>query len=207
MFTNGADCFSCVKLTPWGSCCITIEMIIILSGTSRPGSNSLKIASHAAEDYQRAGEAVCLLDLNRLPAEAFLPDSFSEKPESLTRGFTDKVLEADGLVVVVPEYNGSFPGVLKHFVDLLPFPEAFECLPVAFIGLSAGYYGALRAVEQMQMVFAYRNAHLFNRRVFIPAVHTVLDKQGQIFDGALRERLEAQATGFSAYVKAVGRRS
>lgn len=178
-------------------------MIVIISGTNRAGNNSIKISRHVAGLYRGMGEAVELLDLQALPAEAFLPGVFAEKPESLTRAFTDKILAADGLVVVVPEYNGSFPGILKHFVDLLPFPESFNCRPVAFIGLAAGYHGAMRAVEQLQMVFAYRNAHLFNRRVFIPAVHKVLGDDGSIADVDLKGRLEDQATHFRKYVRSL----
>lgn len=178
-------------------------MITVISGTSRRGNNTSKIARHVAGLHEQAGEEVCLLDLCELPEEAFTPEIFGDKPVTLTASFTDKVLHADGLVVAIPEYNGSFPGVLKHFVDLLPFPEAFDCRPVAFIGLAAGYHGALRAVEHMQMVFAYRNAYLYNRRVFIPAVHKVLNEEGAIIDEALLERLETQAGGFRSFIQAL----
>lgn len=178
-------------------------MITVISGTSRQGNNTLKIARHVADLHAKGGQDVSLLDLQELPAAAFKPEIFGDKPEELTGAFTDKVLNADGLVVVIPEYNGSYPGVLKHFIDLLPFPEAFDCRPVAFIGLAAGYHGALRAVEQMQMVFAYRNAHLYNRRVFIPAVYKVLDEEGGLVDDALRDRLEEQAVGFRSFITAL----
>lgn len=178
-------------------------MIVIISGTNRADNNSIKISRHMAAVYEQLGEPVELLDLQDLPAEAFLPTAFSEKPETLTKPFTDKILHADGLVVVVPEYNGSFPGILKHFIDLLPFPESFNCRPVAFIGLAAGYHGALRPVEQLQMVFAYRNAHLFNRRVFIPSVHKVLGGDGTVQDEDLKKRLEEQARYFVEYVRSL----
>jgi NAD(P)H-dependent FMN reductase len=178
-------------------------MITILSGTSRRESNSLKVALELERIYAALGEETALLDLQDLPPAAWEPEIFGDKPESLTRAFTDKVTAADGLVVVVPEYNGSFPGVLKHFVDLLPFPESFDCRPVAFVGVSAGYHGALRPVEQLQMVFAYRNAFLFNRRVFIPAVHKALGADGDLADAEIRQRLEEQAKGFTAFIKAL----
>ena len=176
-------------------------MICIISGTIRAGSNSLKISTQVADIYRGLGETVELVDLQELPPEAFLPGIFSEKPEALTKNFTDKVLNADGLVVVVAEYNGSFPGILKHFIDLLPFPESFDCRPVAFIGLAAGYHGALRAVEQLQMVFAYRNAYLFNRRVFIPGVYKVLGEDGSVTDEEVSKRLSEQAELFRDYVR------
>ena len=182
-------------------------MIAVISGTNRLQNNSIRVARHVAGLYRELGEPAELLDLQELPPGAFDPGVFAEKPESLTRGFTDKILSADGLVVIVPEYNGSFPGILKHFVDLLPFPESFNCRPVAFIGLAAGYHGGLRAVEQMQMVFAYRNAFLFNRRVFIPAVYKALGEDGSITDEDLKSRLAEQAASFKAYIGALRRLS
>lgn len=178
-------------------------MITVISGTNRVGNNTIKIARHVAALYRGMGETVALLDLQELPAAAYVPEVFGEKPAALSDGFTDKVLASDGLVVLIPEYNGSFPGILKHFVDLLPFPESFDCRPVAFIGLAAGYHGALRAVEQMQMVFAYRNAYLFNRRVFIPSVYKVLGDDGELTDADLKQRLEEQAIRFQAFVGAL----
>ena len=163
----------------------------------------MKVARLVVEMYCSLDEQVELLDLNGLPAEAFQPGAFAKKPDALKENYIDKVLASDGLVVVVPEYNGSFPGILKHFIDLLPFPESFDCRPVAFIGLAAGYYGGMRAVEQLQMVFAYRNAYLFNRRVLIPNSYTILNEAGDFKDPDLRERLELQAEKFQAFTKAI----
>ena len=167
------------------------------------GNNSIKVARHCAGLLEGFGERVELLDLQALPAEVFQPGIYKDKPDALVEGFTDKVLASDGLLVVVPEYNGSYPGILKYFIDLLPFPESFDCRPVAFIGLAAGYYGGLRAVEQLQMVFAYRNAYLFNRRVFIPAAYQVFGQDGSINDEDLRERLATQAEKFIGFTGAL----
>lgn len=163
------------------------------------GSNSLKVARHLTATYESLGKEVHLLDLAKLPADAFSPQAYVEKSPALMEHFIEPVLHSQGLHVVVPEYNGSFPGVLKLFIDLLPFPESFDGRPVAFVGLAAGSYGGLRPVEQLQMVFAYRNAWLFNQRVFIPAVHKVLNESGTIVDADLKARLERQVTGFLSF--------
>ena len=110
-----------------------------------------------------------------------------------------RVLDAAGLHVVTPEYNGSFPGVLKYFIDLLKFPESFDRKPVAFVGVAAGTWGALRSVEQLQMIFGYRNAHVYPDRVFVPGVGGKLDPDGRLNDAALDERLARQAKGFAEF--------
>ena len=48
---------------------------------------------------------------------------------------------------VVPEYNGSLPGVLKHFIDCWKYPESFHHRPVCYVGISSSGSGGLRPGE------------------------------------------------------------
>ena len=175
-------------------------MIVIISGTNRPGSNTRKISAHIEAAYAALGVKTQLLDLAGLPPEVFLPAAYAQKPAAFKK-FTDAVLTADGLVIVTPEYNGSFPGVLKYFIDLLPFPESFAHRPVCFVGLAAGVWGALRSVEQLQAIFGYRNAHIFPERVFLPGVGKLLDEAGKFTDAEMEKRLAKQAAGFVGFVE------
>lgn len=174
-------------------------MISILIGTNRPGSNTAKVAKNILALYKELGVETQTIDLGDLPSAIFSPDSYGEKPAEFS-AFTDKVLNASGLVVVTPEYNGGMPGVLKYFIDMLPFPESFERRPVCFVGLAAGQWGALRPVEQLQAIFGYRNAHIFPERVFIPGVGSALKDDGTFVDEKLLGRLKKQATGFADFV-------
>ena len=175
-------------------------MIVILSGTNRPGSNTRKVTAHVEAAYRALGVKTQVLDLAELPPEIFAPTSYAEKPKSF-QPFADAVLQSAGLHVVTPEYNGSVPGVLKYFIDMLKFPESFEQRPVCFTGLAAGIWGALRPVEQLQAIFGYRNAYNFPVRVFLPQINTLLDASGQIKDAELLGRLKAQADGFAEFVE------
>ena len=174
-------------------------MITIISGTNRPGSNTRKVAAQVEEIYSNLKEPFQLLDLAKMPAEIFSPSSYAEKPKSF-EPFSQAILDSDGLVVVMPEYNGGMPGVLKYFIDMLEFPESFERRPACFIGLAAGMWGALRPVEQLQTIFGYRNAYLYPERVFIPGVRHALDETGRLKDPELRGRLQKQAEGFVEFV-------
>jgi NAD(P)H-dependent FMN reductase len=175
-------------------------MIVIISGTNRPGSNTRKVTAHVETVYKSLGVAYQLLDLTHMPPEIFSPSSYADKPAAF-KTFIDAVLASDGLVVVTPEYNGSMPGVLKYFIDMLPFPESFENRPVCFVGLAAGIWGALRPVEQLQAVFGYRNALIFPERVFMPGVGKLLDERGQFTNPELDKRLRDQAVGFVGFVE------
>lgn len=168
---------------------------LIVSGTNRPGANALRVARVLESLYQAIGASAEVYSLDAMPRELLEPTSYASKPSSFA-ATQQSVFDADGLHLVVPEYNGSFPGVLKLWIDMLKFPESFERKPVALIGESAGGWGGLRAVEQLQMVFGYRNAHVFPDRVFIPQVHQKLDASGNFTDAQLRQRIEKQVRGF-----------
>lgn len=175
-------------------------MILILSGTSRPDSNALKVSRVLQKHYADSGVRADVLSMAELPPEAFVPSVYAAKPPAV-QAMQQRVLDAKGLHVVTPEYNGSFPGVLKHFIDLLKFPESFDAKPVAFTGEAAGMWGGLRAVEQLQQVFGYRNAHVFPERVFISSVMNKFDAAGTLTDPDINTRLQKQAAGFVAYVR------
>ena len=177
-------------------------MIVILVGTNRPDANSRKIAHEIEAIYKDLKVETKALDLINLPSELFKPEAYAEKPKAF-EPFVDTILKAEGLHVVTPEYNGGFPGVLKYFIDMLPFPESFEGRAVAFTGVAAGQFGALRPIEQLQQLFSYRNGYLYPNRVFIPGVHSVLDDSGKLTDEKLKERLVSQAKGFAKFVKQV----
>lgn len=175
-------------------------MMTLLIGTNRPGSNSRKVAVQIERIYQELNVPLAVVDLATLPLDVFLPTAYAEKPAAFAP-FSDAVLRSSGLHVVTPEYNGSVPGVLKYFIDMLKFPESFERRPVCFTGVAAGMWGALRPVEQLQAVFGYRNAHVFPERVFIPRVYEQLDEAGGLKDPELVQRLKTQAAGFVDFVE------
>ena len=110
-------------------------MFNIIVGTNREGSLSLVAAQDISAIYTDLGIENQLLLLSDLPPETFSPQAYADKPESVVE-MTHEVLKSSGLVVVTPEYNGSMPGALKLFIDLLPFPESFEGRPVSFVGFS-----------------------------------------------------------------------
>ncbi|MEM1060121.1 MAG: NAD(P)H-dependent oxidoreductase [Verrucomicrobiota bacterium] len=177
-------------------------MIALVIGTNRPGAASAQVAAQVKEIYAAAGQDPQVLDLADLPPEIFDPSSYATKPEAFNR-FSDTVLASKGIVWVTPEYNGSLPGVAKYFIDMLPFPESFEHRPVTFIGVSAGMWGALRPIEQLEAIFKYRQGLVFAHRVHLMPIGNLLDDNGRLTDPKAVERIEAQAKGFLEFVAQV----
>lgn len=175
--------------------------LVIVPGSNRAGANSLHVARQVAEDYRALGCTVDLLELNLGPE--FLEPTAYKQPKPAVTALVERYLKSDAAVFVIPEYNGSYPGVLKLFVDMLPDKVSFNHRPCAFIGIASGQFQALRAVEHFQGVAGYRNAIMYPNRVFIGSIHKLLDPDGALTDAALVERLKAQAAGFVKFVAAL----
>lgn len=178
-----------------------MKSIHILSSTDRPDSNALKVSTYAKEFLE--GKAnVELFSLKDFPYADVVGGRYGEDIDSVSK-FNDAFLDTDGFLFVVPEYNGGFPGVLKLFIDYLPFPDAMYKMPVSFIGEAAGSFGALRPVEHLQQILSYRKALIYSERMFISGVNENFDPKHGLKSDMLQGLLEDQLNGFVTFVEQV----
>ena len=174
--------------------------IVVVCGTNREGALSRLMTAEVAASYENKA-TVDRIDMNELPTDILQPPAYKDQPAAVTE-LVQRFLKADGVVFVVPEYNGSYPGILKLFVDMLPYPEGFENRPCAFVGLAAGQFKSLRAVEHFQQVAGYRNAYIYPRRIFVgDSFKQFVD--GKLSDDELSDRIKAQSDGFLSFVGSV----
>jgi len=158
----------------------------------------MKVASHLLKLYSDLGAKAQILDLCSLSLSDAVGGDYLKGPKGSFQQAVERVSAAEGLVVVVPEYNGSYPGILKLFIDYWKYPESFEHRPIAMVGL--GYrWGGLRPVEHLQQVFGYRNSYVFPNRVFLQNIGNVL-KNDQIVDPVLGELLAVQSREFLKFI-------
>ncbi|MEX0778908.1 MAG: NADPH-dependent FMN reductase [Balneolales bacterium] len=174
--------------------------LAVISGTDRPGSNALKVAAHVCNRYRAYNADAYVVDLCNFPLADAAGGHYSAKDVPSIKQFNENILSADGLVFVVPEYNGSFPGILKLFIDYLPFPRALSKVPVCFIGESDGKFGALRSVEQLQHTCGYRYSFNFPERVFINKVSKTFDKDEGHQDDFTNKLIDSQVKNFIRFV-------
>ncbi len=175
----------------------------IICGTNRPASKSAEVSRAIQALYSKHDtETPEIINLETLNLQNLDNEYYGDKkkPQDIAQAI-EKIDLSDGLIVVVPEYNGSFPGALKTFIDHWSYPKSFEYRPVCFIGLG-GRFGGLRPVEHLQGVFGYRNAFMYPERVFITNVWDIV-KNNEIKDEALYALLEKQTKGFIKFVKAL----
>jgi chromate reductase, NAD(P)H dehydrogenase (quinone) len=116
------------------------------------------------------------------------------------------ISEADGVIVVTPEYNYSIPGGLKNAIDWLSRvkPHPFLDKPVALQSASVGMLGGARAQYHLRMTFVMLEACVFNKpEVMVAhAAHKVDAKTGELADPPTRELIAKQLAAFAAFVAA-----
>jgi NAD(P)H-dependent FMN reductase len=132
---------------------------------------------------RRQGVTTDLIDLSKLPAP------IDDAGESIKDpAFAEKMTMADALVLVTPEYNHSFPGLLKHVLD--------SCLKeyihkaAGIVGVSAGPFGGVRAIQDFLPVI--RELGLVNIfwDVNFGNVASVFDASGRLLDQAFIKRAD-----------------
>lgn len=176
-------------------------MKLIVSATNREGSYSLKVSQIVRDIYQNLSEQCEILDLRSLDFKTVLNNPYPEKLPLELKPACDKIVESEALIIVCPEYNGSFPGIFKYFIDHWHYPKSFSFKPVCLIGLG-GRFGALRPLEHLSDVFFYRNSFLFPEKIFISNVQKMF-KDGSLMDKELLKRIKKQAENFIKFVRAL----
>lgn len=131
-------------------------MITIISGTNREDSISSLIANYYQERFDQKGVDSRILDLSTLPIDfiySALYENTGKNPAF--NAFQEMIDTSDKFVFVVPEYNCSFPGVLKAFLDGLRYPSSFAGKKGALTGISSGNQGAGLALSHLTDIMHY----------------------------------------------------
>lgn len=156
-------------------------MITIISATNRPNSNTLKIATNYAQLLENQGVDSKVLTLESLPVNFISSDLYNNRSEAFQKLLNEYIIPVQKFVVISPEYNGSFPGVLKVFLDAFP-PELNRGKKVALVGVSSGRGGNIRGMEHLTGIFNYLGLHVHHHKLAISNVLSLLDDNGTIKD-------------------------
>lgn len=160
--------------------------IPILLGTNRKDRKSEQVARWIFSKMEKRSDIDAVyFDVRdmRLPDDHYGQEIKEDFPE-----WRDAVIAADGLVIVTPEYNHGYPGILKSVLDLLL--KEYIHKAVAFAGVSAGPWGGTRVIEAMvPMVRELGLAPTFTDLNF-PRVSATFGPEGELLDERYERRCE-----------------
>lgn len=176
-------------------------MITIISGTNRPNSRTRLVADaihdmliHTMEDE------ISQVNLEDVSTDMYHEEMYSadQQHSQLSAIQDEAIIPADLWVVVSPEYNGSFSGALKVFIDALSvrrYAETFRGKKVALVGVAAGRAGNLRGMEHLTGLFNYLGMTVYPDKLPISSI------EKQIEDGKLNDSSQEALTKWSDGLK------
>lgn len=180
-------------------------MITVISGTNRKNSNTRKIASLYLDLLRKNTEEDCsLLALEDLPNDFISPQMYEEEHQNQDLAFLQDqyFTPANKLVFVVPEYNGSFPGIFKLFIDAISirnYKANFAGKKVGLIGVASGRAGNLRGLDHLTTSLNYLKMNVFHNRFPVAQVEKLLDDDGEFTDQSMLNQMEDLAIAFINY--------
>jgi NAD(P)H-dependent FMN reductase len=158
----------------------------VLLGSNRKQRKSVHAAKWlVGEMEKRADIETRLFDVSdfALPQDDYGQGLKDEFPE-----WRDAIIQADGLVIVSPEYNHGYPGVLKAVLDLLL--KEYIHKAVALVGVSAGPWGGTRVIEAMVSMVRELGLTVTFTDLNFPSIQKKFDEQGKLQDPAYERRVK-----------------
>src|SRR5437660_5289372 len=158
--------------------------IPIILGTARQGRKSEHVARFVFEQTKkRADMETELIDVRELQMQ--LDDAGEQMKDA---AFSATIERCDGIILVVPEYNHGYPGLLKHALDMNL--KEYIHKAVGICGVSAGPFGGARVIEGLLPVMRELGLVTIFEDVNFGNVRNIFDEQGKLLDQAYVRRVE-----------------
>jgi NAD(P)H-dependent FMN reductase len=149
-------------------------MITIISGSNRDDNNTKRVAL----EYQR------ILSEKNVPAQIFSLDEINStlRNESFIKSELELLIPTERFIIIMPEYNGSYPGILKLMMDNTDIKKVWWYKKVLLTGVSTGRAGNLRGMEHLSGVLLHMRMQVHYNRLPISIVDKLMDEAGHFID-------------------------
>jgi NAD(P)H-dependent FMN reductase len=180
--------------------------IIGISGSLRTGSFNTALLRAAAESMP-AGAQLEIGSIKGIPLYDGDVEKASGIPDAVA-ALKERIVAANGVLLVTPEYNNSLPGVFKNAIDWLSRPAAdiprvFGNRPLAVIGASPGGFGTLLSqTAWLPVLKTLGTRAFFGARLQVSRAGNVFDANGKLLDDQVREQLRKFLDGFVKFAGA-----
>ena len=174
--------------------------LLAFAGSLRKDSYNKQLVKLAAEKAKEQGAEVTFIDLKEYSLPIFDEDLEKETtPENLP-ALRALFVEADGLLIASPEYNGSFSSVLKNTIDWLSRPAqddsytpVYGQLTVGLMAASPGGLGGIRGLNHIRELMSNLGSLVVPNQIAVGAAYEAFDEQGNLKNAAMSDRLDALA--------------
>lgn len=147
-------------------------MTTIISATHRMGSHTEKVAKLYQEILRAKGTEAKIFSLKNL--------NVMERSPGLVTAENEFLVTAQKFIFILPEYNGSYPGVLKAMIDCSDIRKAWWGKKALLTGISTGRAGNLRGMDHLTGVLNYLKMIVHHNKLPISIIDKVMDENGVI---------------------------
>jgi chromate reductase, NAD(P)H dehydrogenase (quinone) len=168
---------------------------MILSCTNRPESNTLKVCAIYDKLLQDIDVGSFLLDFRTLPRDIAFSGTFGTRSDEFSAIIEKYIRPFHRFIFIVPEYNGSFPGILKLFLDIT-HPRDWNDKSACLVGVSDGRAGNLRGLEHLTGILNYLKVHVYHDKLPISVINSVMNDAGEFVSPGQQKVCKAQVEGF-----------
>ncbi len=180
-------------------------MITIIQATNRPDSNTEFISRHIHDLIKSIYSGpIGYVSMQELPPEILHLDPYEEEamPGKLKFIQDQWMIPAEKFIWICPEYNGSYPGVVKLFIDALSvrlYSETFSMKKSALIGVTNGRSGNIRGLDHLAAVLIHMKSIIYPRLLPISSVNKLMNEKGSIIHSPTLDILDDHMRGFIAF--------
>lgn len=170
---------------------LTVEKYTVICGTNRPGNLTQSIAEYYCKWLNDKSLDVSLLLLEGL--------DLNQRTPHLEHIEQNLLIPAAKFVFVIPEYNGSFPGAVKSFIDLCQIPACFYHKKALLTGIADGRAGNLRGMEHLTGILNHMQVVVHPNKLPISVVRKLLNPAQEIQDAKTLAAISRQLTEFAQF--------
>lgn len=165
-------------------------MYTIIATTNRKGSNTLKVSKEYQRFFKEHGVEAQIFSMEELQSV-----QRDEKLEALEKKY---LFPTTKFIFVMPEYNGSFPGIFKLLMDITDITQSFYHKKVMLVGVANGRAGNLRGIDTMTNMCHYMRMNVFYNKIPISNISHELNND-QFQSEVTVKLIHSQIEGFIAY--------
>ncbi|MFM2359529.1 MAG: hypothetical protein RLY16_1522 [Bacteroidota bacterium] len=163
-------------------------MYIIISGTNRVGSNTLKVARHYQQILTEKGVENQLISLEGM--------NLLERDAAFAQLEAEVLVPNHRFIFVIPEYNGSFPGALKLLFDTAKTHGIWFYKKAMLVGVATGRAGNLRGMDHLTAVLHHMKMTVYPIQLPLSKVDQLMSDAGVFHDAGTLQAIEQQINGF-----------
>ena len=169
------------------------KMYTIVSGTNRHNSHSLKIA----HEYQ------LFLKYKGIEANVFTLEGIDllNWNEAFEKIEVEIIIPTHNFIFIIPEYNGSFPGVLKLLFDTARNHSIWFNKNALLTGVSSGRAGNLRGMDHLSDILNFLKITVHPNKLPISSIDKLLDENGKLKDEHTVKAINNQLDEFIEWAK------